>query len=71
MLPLVGSTITVPSFSRPASSAARIMEKAIRSLTLPPGLNDSTLPTTVPGSPAAMRLIRTSGVRPIVAVISL
>ena len=43
MLPLVGSTMVVPGGSRPASSAASIIETAIRSLTLPAGLKNSSL----------------------------
>jgi len=63
--------MTVPFRIRPASSAAEIMERAVRSLTEEVGLKASTLATTVPGRPAAMRLTRTRGVRPMVAVMSL
>ncbi|KXK02744.1 MAG: hypothetical protein UZ03_NOB001001835 [Nitrospira sp. OLB3] len=43
VLPLVGSTIVPPGLSLPCRSASSIMFRQIRSLTLPPGLKDSTL----------------------------
>src|SRR2546425_937721 len=65
VLPLVGSTIVPPGFSAPVRSASSIIARAIRSLTLPPGLRDSTLATTAapPGLGSLRR--RTSGVLPI------
>ena len=45
MLPLVGSTITPPGFSRPARSAASIIGSAMRSFTEPPGFMCSSLAT--------------------------
>ena len=44
VLPEVHSTIVPPGLSWPAWTAASIIDTPIRSLTLPPGLNDSTLP---------------------------
>ena len=43
VLPLVGSTMVPPGFSLPKRSASLIMFRQMRSLMLPPGLNDSTL----------------------------
>ena len=43
VFPLVDSTIVVPGLSRPLRSASLIMLRQIRSLTLPPGLENSTL----------------------------
>ena len=44
VLPLVGSMITLPGFSRPFASASSIMPFAILSFTLPAGLKYSILP---------------------------
>ena len=44
VLPAVASTIVPPGLSRPSFSAASIIETPIRSLKLPPGLTDSSLP---------------------------
>src|SRR5665647_2776391 len=69
VLPLVGSMIVVlPGAIRPSRSAASIMARPMRSLTLPPGLNDSSLPSTSAPVSSEMRLRRTSGVRPINSV---
>ena len=43
VLPLVGSRMVSPGRSRPASSAARTMNSAARSLMLPVGLRSSSL----------------------------
>ena len=43
VFPLVGSTRVEPGWSAPRRSASSIMDRAIRSLTLPPGFWDSTL----------------------------
>ena len=69
VLPLVGSRIIVSGPSTPASSAASIMLRPMRSLTLPAGLKNSSLAATVATAPSAMRLIRTNGVLPISSVI--
>src|SRR2546425_12824858 len=65
VLPLVGSTSVPPGFSAPVRSASSIIASAMRSLTLPPGLRDSTLAATAapPGLGSLRR--RTSGVPPI------
>ena len=47
VLPEVGSMSTVSSSILPAASASSIIAFAMRSLTEPAGLNDSTLPTMV------------------------
>ena len=71
VLPLVGSTMVVLSGEmRPASSAASIIERPMRSLTLPPGLNDSSLPTIVAPERSERPRSLTSGVPPIRAVMS-
>ena len=46
MLPLVGSTMVAPGLSLPSRSAVSIMFRQMRSLTDPPGLNDSILAHT-------------------------
>ena len=69
VLPLVGSTIVVFSLSmRPAASAASIIDRPMRSLTLPPGLNDSSLPTMVAPERSEMPRSLTSGVPPMSSV---
>ena len=70
MLPLVGSTITPPGFSRPARSAASIIGSAIRSFTEPPGFMCSSLATSRGRTSVASRSRATSGVRPTAAVMS-
>ena len=71
VLPLVGSTMVVLSGEiRPACSAASIIERPMRSLTLPPGLKDSSLPTIVAPDRSEMPRSLTSGVPPIRAVMS-
>ena len=58
--------ITEPGPRIPRASASSIIERAIRSLMLPPGLARSCLSqTTTRGSKS--RLTRTWGVRPIVS----
>src|SRR6476661_5831027 len=64
VLPEVGSTIVPPGFSRPWRSASSIMAMAGRSLTLPPGLNSSTLAMRSQVSSAPARRRRTIGVWP-------
>ena len=44
VLPLVGSTMVPLGLSFPCRSASLIMLRQIRSLTLPPGLKNSTFP---------------------------
>ena len=71
VLPLVGSTIVVrPGAIVPLRSAASIMARPMRSLTLPPGLKDSSLPTMVAPLRSDSARRRTSGVRPISLVMS-
>src|SRR5438046_1842003 len=66
VLPLVGSTIVAPGLSTPRRSASSSIATAMRSLTLPPGLSDSSFATTVvplaraPAAPA-LRLERRAG----------
>src|SRR5882724_1877745 len=64
VLPLVGSTRVAPALSTPRRSASSTMASAMRSLTLPPGLSDSSLASTVAPPGLGMRLRRTSGVPP-------
>ena len=54
VLPLVASTIVVrPGSMRPSRSAASIIATPMRSLTLPPGLNASSLPnSSTPSAPS-------------------
>ena len=69
MLPLVGSMMVVrPGAMRPSRSATSIMASPMRSLTLPPGLNDSSLPSTSAPVSSEMRLRRTKGVCPMSSV---
>ena len=67
MLPLVGSTIVPPGWSRPAFSASSTMRSAMRSFTLPPGLRYSTLASTVAAMPSVTLRSRTRGVLPIIS----
>src|SRR6185312_13116416 len=71
VLPLVGSTMTVSLSIFPARSPASIIAKPMRSFTLAIGLKNSHLASTVAWSLGIKRLIRTSGVPPIVSVMSL
>src|ERR1700730_5628405 len=65
VLPLVASTIVVrPGSIRPSRSAASIIATPIRSLTLPPGLNDSSLANSCAPPSGASRLSSTIGVLP-------
>src|SRR5579864_1546935 len=65
VLPLVGSTSVAPALSTPRRSASSTMASAIRSFTLPPGLSDSILASTVAPPGFGTRFSRTSGVAPI------
>ena len=66
VLPDVPSTIVPPGFSSPARSASSIILTAMRSLIELPGLNVSSLATTVAlTSPRVILLMRTIGVWPI------
>ena len=66
VLPEVPSTMVPPGLSRPARSASSIIFTAIRSLIELPGLNVSSLTSTVPLTmPCGMRFNRTIGVPPI------
>src|SRR5919197_4579285 len=64
VFPEVGSTMVPPGLSRPARSAASIMGRPMRSLTLPPGFSISNLARTVGRTPWVTRRRRTSGVWP-------
>jgi hypothetical protein len=64
VFPEVGSTMVPPGPSNPARSAASIMRIPIRSLTLPPGFNISSLARSVPSTSAPIRSSRSSGVFP-------
>ena len=62
--------IVVPGLTRPSFSAASIMATAMRSFTLPSGLQNSHLASTVARQPSAIRRKRTSGVFPTALVMS-
>src|SRR5262245_50696601 len=64
VFPLVGSTSVSPGWIRPASSAASTIDRAMRSLTEPPGLAASSLAKTVAPPSGPIRPSRTSGVSP-------
>ena len=65
VLPLVASTIVVrPGSIRPSRSAASIIATPIRSLTLPPGLNASSLANSSTSLSPAILASCTIGVRP-------
>src|SRR5438874_3323210 len=64
VLPEVGSTIVPPGRSRPVASAASIIATAGRSLTLPPGLRNSSLASRWHDRSRPMRSSRTMGVPP-------
>src|SRR3954470_5379776 len=71
VLPLVGSTMTVSRSIFPSRSADSIIATPMRSFTLESGLKNSHLHRTVASVLGMMRLIRTSGVPPMVSVMSL
>ena len=66
VLPLVASTIVLrPGSIRPSFSAASIIATPMRSLTLPPGLKDSSLAYSSTSTPSgSSRVRRTIGVPP-------
>ncbi len=65
VLPLVGSIrVVLPGVIRPAFSAASIIDRPMRSLTLPAGLNDSSLPRIVAPESLESACSLTSGVLP-------
>src|SRR6266481_5297111 len=64
VFPLVGSTMVAPALSTPRRSASSSIATAMRSLTLPPGLSDSTLAATTAPPGLGSRFRRTIGVRP-------
>src|SRR5512132_858718 len=66
VLPDVGSITTLPFFRIPRLSASSIIDRAIRSLMLPPGFARSSFIQTSTFLPKRL-LIRTSGVPPIVS----
>src|SRR5579885_187051 len=73
MLPLVGSVMIPPGRSSPCVSASQIIWKATRSFTLPPGLNISSLASTVASVAPILSVTRfssTMGVRPISSLAS-
>src|SRR5512141_2789559 len=70
VFPDVGSSRTVSFPILPSRSAASIIETPIRSFTLPAGLRLSSLAATVARAPSITRLSRTSGVLPMVFVMS-
>ena len=70
VFPLVGSMIVVSLFIFPSFSASSINDTATLSFTLLTGLNDSIFTSTFASIPSASLLIFTSGVFPIVSVIS-
>ena len=53
VFPDVASTMVPPGFKSPFASASWTIATAIRSLTEPPGLKDSTFASTVAGHSAA------------------
>ena len=64
VLPEVASTIVErPGSMSPSASAASIIATPMRSLTLPPGLKDSSLPNSRTPS-GAIRVSSSIGVRP-------
>src|SRR5665213_1554238 len=70
VLPLVASTMDMPGFNTPRSSASHTMAAPIRHFTENDGLRPSTLARIVARLPGSMRLMRTSGVRPMDLVLS-
>jgi len=67
VLPLVGSIITVFGLIKPCFLLQLSCLEHIRSLTLPPGLRASSLPTTVAFASFVILFRRTNGVLPIVS----
>src|SRR5579862_9294425 len=65
VLPLVGSTISLPGPSRPRFSASQISAAPMRHFTEYAGLRPSIFASTVAGAPSSTRFKRTSGVWPI------
>jgi hypothetical protein len=66
VLPEVASTMMLrPGSIRPSASAASIMATPILSLTLPPGLNDSSFAISSAPQSGATRVSLTIGVLPI------
>src|SRR5262245_21733869 len=70
VLPAVASTTSPPGLSSPRFSASRIIWRAGRSLTEPPGFMNSALPRMVQPVASDARLSLMSGVSPIVSMIS-
>ena len=70
VLPLVGSMMTVSLRINPSRSAASIIARPMRSLTLHSGFMFSIFPTTVATQPSVSRRKRTSGVLPMHWVMS-
>jgi len=70
VLPLVGSTISLPGPRRPCASASFTIEVPMRHLTEKAGLRPSILASTVAGAPSSTRLRRTSGVWPMDSALS-
>ena len=70
VFPEVASTMVPPGLRSPEASAARTMDRAMRSLTEAAGSKASTLARTVAGAPSVTRLMRTRGVLPTRAVAS-
>ena len=70
VLPLVGSMISVSSEIMPAFSAASIIARPMRSLTLENGLKNSSFSSTVACPGGMSRLSFTSGVSKVVWTMS-
>ena len=70
VLPLVGSMMMVSGWIFPSRSAASIMDRPMRSLTLHSGLKFSNFATIVAPALPTIRLSRTSGVPPMHWVMS-
>src|ERR1039457_4867001 len=70
VLPLVGSIISTPGLSMPRCSASQIMDAPIRHFTEYAGFRPSILARTVALAPPVIRFKRTSGVLPMLSVLS-
>ena len=70
VLPEVASTMVPPGLRPPEATASSMMAAPMRSLTLFAGLADSSLAMTFASRPSVRELRRTSGVRPMVSVMS-
>ena len=70
MLPLVGSMISVSGVRMPSFSAASIIARPMRSLTLANGLKNSSFSSTVACCDGISRLSFTSGVSNVVWTMS-